>query len=172
MNKALFLSVILLGSAAFAQNKEAAASAEPVPNHCSVASDDQAVRQIAQDFKNGYNAGDAAKVAALYIEDATYMTQHYVTGFVQGRARIQAYVQKGVDAKYKIESIEVLSSGCSRDMAYAIARYQAINNGEKAFGVNLLVLRKIKGKWMIVAHEAAVPDPANAVKTLDVPRGN
>jgi hypothetical protein len=33
-------------------------------------------------------------------------------------------------------------------------------------GVNLVVLRKVGQKWMIVAPEAAVPDPATAVETL------
>lgn len=36
-----------------------------------------------------------------------------------------------------------------------------------AIGVNLVVLRKIAGKWLIVAHESAVPDPATAIQTLD-----
>jgi hypothetical protein len=34
-------------------------------------------------------------------------------------------------------------------------------------GVNLVVLRKIRGKWLIVAHESAAPDPACAIQHLD-----
>ncbi len=33
-------------------------------------------------------------------------------------------------------------------------------------GVNLVVLRKIGGRWVIVAHESAVPDPANSIQFL------
>jgi hypothetical protein len=33
--------------------------------------------------------------------------------------------------------------------------------------VNLVVLRKIADHWLIVAHEAAVPDPATAILCLD-----
>jgi hypothetical protein len=33
-------------------------------------------------------------------------------------------------------------------------------------GVNLVVLRKKDGRWWIVAHEAAVPDPASAIRNL------
>ena len=53
-------------------------------------------------------------------------------------------------------------------MAYAIDRYESTNAGQKAFGVNLVVLKKTGRKWMIVAHEAAVPDPA-AIRSLDPP---
>ena len=34
-----------------------------------------AIRKIAQDFKYNYNSGDAAKVGALYSEDATCRPQ-------------------------------------------------------------------------------------------------
>jgi hypothetical protein len=43
----------------------------------------------------------------------------------------------------------------------------AADNGQTAFGVNIVVLRKIGSKWLIVAHEAAVPDPNMAIQSLD-----
>jgi len=137
--------------------------------HCTVAADDAALRQIAEQWKDGYNNGHAAAVASLYAEDATYLTQHFAAGIVQGRSAIQAYVQRGVDARYHIDSIQLLSTVCSGDFAYTIGRYESTNAGQKAFGVNLLVLRKMKGKWLIVAHESAVPDAATAIQHLDIP---
>jgi hypothetical protein len=71
---------------------------------------------------------------------------------------------------YMIDSIKVLASDCSRNFAYAITRYDAMNGKERTFGVNLVVLRKIKGEWLIVAHEAAVPDPSSAIQSLDLPQ--
>ncbi len=47
------------------------------------------------------------------------------------------------------------------------SRYQATNAGQTVFGVNLVVLKKIGNRWLIVAHEAAVPDHATAIKRLD-----
>ena len=72
-----------------------------------------------------------------------------------------------MDAPYRVDSIEVLASDCSGDLGYAVARYNSTNGTEKAIGVNLVVLRKITGKWAIVAHESAVPDPASAIPHLD-----
>jgi uncharacterized protein (TIGR02246 family) len=133
---------------------------------CSSA-DESALRRIPAQWKDGYNNKDAARVASLYSEDAYYLTQHFATGIVHPRTNIQAYMQRGVDVGYHVDAIDVLSLECSGDFAYTITRYRATNGGEKAMGVNLVVLHKTAGQWLIVAHEAAVPDPATAVQSLD-----
>ena len=149
-----------------------AAFAEPSvaqQQRCTNPATDHAMREIVENWKDGYNSGNPGKVAALYASDATYLTQHFVTGIVHGRAAIEAYVKKGTDAHYRIESIQVLASDCSGDFAYAITRYESTNAGQKAFGVNLVVLQRTEGKWLIVAHESAVPDAATAIQSLEVP---
>ena len=135
-------------------------------NETCAPADDQAIRSIAQQWIDFYNQGKAENVASLYTEDAYYLTQHYAEGVVHPRPMIQAYVQRGVDAHYQIDSIDVLATGCGTDFAYAITRYRSTNGAQKAMGVNLVVLRKVDGKWRIVAHEAAVPDAATAIRTL------
>lgn len=130
--------------------------------------DYKAVSMIINRWMDGYNNGHAESVAMLYTPDAWYLTQHFITGIVQGRAAIQAYVQRGVDAKYHIDSIRILKMQYAGDFAYVIDRYDATNGDQKTFGLNLVVLKKIKGHWYIVAHEAAVPDPVNAVKKLNI----
>jgi ketosteroid isomerase-like protein len=74
-----------------------------------------------------------------------------------------------VDAHYHLDTIEVFKVECSRDFAYTVGSYESTNAGQKAFGVNVVVLRKIEGRWLIVAHESAVPDPATAIQSLDQP---
>jgi uncharacterized protein (TIGR02246 family) len=161
MKRYLVLCAFLVGSA-FAQMQGAASS--PVRGNCKDI--DKVARQIADEWKEGYNSGDPDKVAALYSEDAYYLTQHFVTGIVRGRANIRAYVQLGVNAKYHIDSIRILSTDCAGDMAYSIDRYESTNDGQKAFGVNVVVIKKFGGNWRIVAHESAVPDPEAAIKDL------
>lgn len=134
-------------------------------NQCSAADREQ-IGAIAQQWKTLYNAGNSAGVASLYLSDAYYLTQHFASGIVHGRAAIQSYVQRGVDAHYRIDSIIVLQTTCSGDFAYAIGRYNSTNAGQKAMGVNLIVLRKVGRQWMIAAHEAAVPEPS-AIKSLN-----
>ena len=136
---------------------------------CTIAGINRAIGDIIESWKNGYNAGNPEKVAALYAPNATYLTQHFVTGVVYGRAAIKAYVKKGTDARYRIDTIKLLASDCSAEFAYAVTRYESTNADQKAFGLNLVVLQKINGKWLIVAHESAVPDPATAIQSLEVP---
>ena len=128
---------------------------------------EQAGRRIVSEWIRGYNEGDATGVAALYTDDAYYLTQHFTTGIVHGRAAIQAYVQHGVDARYHVDSIETLHLDCSDTCAYAITRYHSTNAGTKAFGVNVVVLKNVGGVWKIVAHEAAVPEPT-AIRELEI----
>ena len=170
VKKILFLSAVLVCtiSAQLQENPANAEVAAAAQNSCTDSSDAKAIRRIAVQWKNGYNSGDAASVASLYAEGADYLTQHFITGIIHGRAAIQAYVQRGVDARYHIDSIQIVSMACSGDMAYTVGRYESSNAGQKAMGVNLVVVRKINGRWLIVAHEAAVPDPATAVRYLDI----
>ncbi|MBL8291030.1 MAG: nuclear transport factor 2 family protein [Bryobacterales bacterium] len=141
------------------------ACAIPAFCRCS-AGDERALRQVSERWKAGYNQGVASEIGALYAPDAYYLTQHFADGILRGRSRIQAYFQRGIDARFQIDTIHILSIDCSGDLAYTVGRYESTNAGVKARGVNLLVLRKTGGKWLIVAHESAVPD-ATAIRKLD-----
>ncbi len=170
MKTPLLLCLVLgAGMAPAQQIGGQAAGTEDAAASCPNPAARSAAQQIVDKWKEGYNSGDAARVASLYTEDAYYLTQHYVTGIVQGRARIQAYVQRGVDAHYRIDSLQILFTGCVEGLMYVIARYQATNAGQKAIGVNLVVAKRTAQGWRIAAHEAAVPDPATAVQHLDLP---
>ena len=165
----LALSALLGSLAAFAQLPASPPAPVPAADACASPEAKQIAQQMVDTWKAAYNAGDAARVAALYAEDADYLTQHFVTGVVHGRTQIQAYVQRGVDAHFHIDSIQILSIGCVPDLIYVVDRYESTNAGQKAMGVNLVVARRTPAGWRIVAHEAAVPDPATAVRQLDVP---
>jgi uncharacterized protein (TIGR02246 family) len=158
---ALLMLIAVCSTVAFTQPSKASQA-------CS-ADDRRALEQIAPRWMDGYNRGDAAAVGALYAPDAYYLTQHFATGIVHGREMIQAYVQKGVDARYHVDKIDVMLTECSGDFAYTIDRYESTNGGEKAFGLNVVVLKKIDGKWKIVAHESAVPDTSTAIQSLEKP---
>lgn len=143
----------------------AASGQETSKSRCRPA-DEKALREISERFQAGYNNGVASQIGALYAPDAYYLTQHFAGGILRGREQIQAYFQRGIDARFRIDTIDVLKLDCSGDLAYTVGRYESTNAGVKARGVNVLVLRKTAGKWLIVAHESAVPD-ATAIPKLD-----
>jgi len=55
-----------------------------------------------------------------------------------------------------IDSIEILSMNVSCELATLLCKYQATNSGQTVVGRNLLVLKKIEGKWLIVLHMTVV----------------
>jgi len=164
--KTILLSVLLLLAFPFTYGQSDLTSSSG--NKKTENADIKAIRAIIQEWQDGYNSGQAAKVAELYTQDASYLTQHYISGIIHGRDSIQAYIQLGVDAKYHIDSIRIKEIHVEENFAYVITRYYSLNGGVKAFGVNLVVLKRIDGKWMIVAHEAAVPDPKEAIRDLRI----
>jgi len=114
-----------------------------------------AVLRVAEDWKAAYNAKDAAAVASLYAPDAYYVSAHVVA---HGRAEIQAYFQRGIDAGGHIDEIRILASSQSGELAYTVGTYQATNAGQTVRGRNVVVVRKIDARWLMVAHEAVVAD--------------
>jgi uncharacterized protein (TIGR02246 family) len=120
-----------------------------------VASTEQELRALAEAWRSSYNSKDAAAVASRYAPDGYYVSSHVVA---RGRAEIRAYFQRGIDAGGYIDSIEVLASARSGDLAYWVGTYEATNAGQKVRGRNIVVVRKFGNEWLIVAHESAVAD--------------
>ena len=117
--------------------------------------DKQAIRHIADVWKDAYNGRDAAKVASLYTEDGYYLSAHVLA---QGRAAIEAYWRRGILAGGSIDFIKPLTVFVSGDLGYTAGIYRATNAGVTVDGRILLVFKKIKGNWLIAAHETVVRD--------------
>jgi ketosteroid isomerase-like protein len=110
---------------------------------------------VAEAWRTSYNAKDAVAVASLYAPNGYYVSAHVVA---RGRSEIQAYFQRGIDAGGHIDSIELLSTGRSGDLAYWVGTYEATNAGQKVRGRNVVVVRRVGKTWLMVAHESAVAD--------------
>lgn len=146
MRKLLLLG-ICVALIASAQQKKPAMSA-----------DEQQIRAIAEKFKDAYNRNDGTAAAALYAEDAYYVSQHVRGGILQGREAIKANIEKGAGGGGHIDSIEILTLGFDKKFAYTVGTYHATNHGEQVTGRNIVVLKKFGSKWLIVAHTSVVPE--------------
>jgi len=129
--------------------------ASPPASTTTAGSTDRELRAVGEAWRAHYNAKDAAAVAALYAEDAYYVSAHVVA---HGRVQIQAYFQRGIDAGGHIDSIDLLASGRSGELAYWVGTYEATNAGQKVRGRNVVVARRVGGQWLMVAHESVVAD--------------
>ena len=109
------------------------------------------IAAASQGWQAGWNAGDAAAIAAVYTEDAVVMPPG--SPAVEGRAAIQAYWQAGLDAAggatSTLETKEVHAHG---DMAVEIGEYMNTNaDGEHLdHGKYLAVWMKTDAGWKIV----------------------
>jgi uncharacterized protein (TIGR02246 family) len=117
--------------------------------------DEAALRRIAEAWVTNYNAGNAAKVAALYTEDGYYLSAH---SLARGRKAIEAYWQRGITAGGHLDFVQPLTVVCSGDLGYFVGTYQATNAGITVDGRILIVARKIGGHWLMAAHETVVRD--------------
>ncbi|TFG96967.1 MAG: DUF4440 domain-containing protein [Calditrichales bacterium] len=109
-----------------------------------------------QTWMNAYNGGDADKLIPLYAEDADYISSHVQGLVAKGRNRLIENFRNGMKMGGHIDKIEILSVNYACDLATLLCKYEATNNGQKAIGRNLLVLKKSKNKWLIIIHMTVV----------------
>jgi ketosteroid isomerase-like protein len=112
----------------------------------------------AEEWRSAYNAGDIEKLASFYSEDADYVSPHVTGLMIHGREAIKQNFQRGIVGGGHVDSIFVQRSGSSCDLAYVISAYQATNSGVTVHGKNVLVMKRIRGKWLIVTHASIVRD--------------
>jgi uncharacterized protein (TIGR02246 family) len=111
-----------------------------------------------EEWRNAYNAGDVEKLAAFYSEDADYVSPHVPGLMIHGREAIKQNFQRGIAGGGHVDSIVVQRSYYSSDLAYIVCAYQATNSGVTVHGKNVLVMKKIGGRWLIVTHASIVRD--------------
>lgn len=107
-------------------------------------------------WRDAYNSGDILKLAPLYAPDAVYCSAHVPGLVARGRDSVMANFGKGMKLGGHVDSIEILSVESSCTLTTLFCRYEATNDGRKAVGRNLLVLRNENGKWLITVHMTVV----------------
>jgi ketosteroid isomerase-like protein len=122
------------------------ASAKPTGREQKMSAAEAAIRQVPEDWISFYNAGDAAKVAALYADDGCYLSAYILA---HGRQAIESYWAGGIRAGGHIDFIKPLTVYYTDDLAYCAGTYQATNAGVTVDGRILIVLRKVNGKCLM-----------------------
>jgi ketosteroid isomerase-like protein len=143
--------VILLGTAvALAQ-----APAKPATRLTETEDFATAIKQLRDTWVQEFNAGHAEKVAALYAPEAVLMRWD---GSVHGYDSILAELQRSITGgahNYTVHSLHAEHSGA---LGYDTGAYNVNLRDRVSEGNYLIVVKRIKGEWKIVAH-AAVPNP-------------
>jgi uncharacterized protein (TIGR02246 family) len=112
--------------------------------------DEAAVKAAAQAWEAGWNAGDAAAIAAVYTEDATVMPPESEP--VQGREAIQAFWQAAIDATPNTtEELETVHVQVLGDTAIEVGSYTNTGPGGEHLdhGKFVAIWQKVDGEWKI-----------------------
>lgn len=107
-------------------------------------------------WRQAYNSGDARALVSLYLPEAEYISSHVPGLVASGRDQLIANFQKGMSLGGHVDWIKLISMYVSGDLATLLCRYKANNAGDIAEGRNLLVLKKVGDKWLIVLHMTVV----------------
>ena len=146
------VAIVLLASAVLAQTPMRRASAKSDAAFTAVA------QKLRETWVQEFNAGHADKVAAFYAPDAVLMRWD---GTVHGYDSILAEMQRSITAgahDYVVHSLHTEHSG---DMGYDTGAYNVTLRDRVIEGNYVLVYKRMKGQWKIVAH-ASVPNPREA----------
>ena len=145
----ILLAVLVLSSSLVAQSTPAAASKKPDKFAAVMA-------KLRDTWVQEFNAQHADKVAALYGQQAVLMRWD---GTVHGYDSILAALGKSIRAgahDYTVHSLRTEQSG---NLGYDTGAYNVALEDRTIEGNYVLVVKKIRGRWLIVAH-AHVPNPA------------
>ena len=140
------IALLILGVNSFAQT----------PKGVELESLKQVFIQQTESWREAYNSKDAKNLVAFYSEDASYISSHVEGLEANGRDALIANFQRGMSMGGHIDSIEILNMNVSCDQATLLTKYYANNSGQIAVGRNLLVMRKVQNRWLIVLHMTVV----------------
>jgi uncharacterized protein (TIGR02246 family) len=125
--------------------------------------DERAIRQVAEDFRRAFVAGDAKSVAALYAEDAEIVDEF--GDRIQGRATIQqAYSnifagRKGAGIEIALGSLRFLSPDVAKEEGQT--RVQPGGTEPATLRTYTVLFVKQGGKWLYSSvreeHSSGVP---------------
>jgi len=102
-----------------------------------------------QTFVTRFNRGDAARIAALYTEDAQFLPPH--SDFVKGRQAIQATFQASMDMGVKGIQLETLEVEAYGETASEVGKY-LLEGGDGQvldYGKFLVIWKRESGQWKL-----------------------
>ena len=137
--------------------------------------DEQAIGEILKQFESAWNRYDAASIAALFAEDATFI--HVFGGQLDGRSAIESShrvifdtIYKGSQASFPQRSIRFVRPDVAVVFATAHVKFKEGDDAREIETRPTLVAVKEGSKWQIVTFQntriSEVPAAARAAARL------
>jgi Domain of unknown function (DUF4440) len=152
----LFANAGLLLNAPGRPASTAKAEAQDSARQTAQLADEAILRELAQASWRTHNGTDARRFIPVYDERAEYISSHVQGLVAHGRDRVIANFQSGMDLGCRLDAVEGLCVEVSSGLATLVCRHESGNSGQKVTGRNLLLLRKVGGRWLFVTHVTVV----------------
>ena len=122
---------------------------------------DPALNKLTAEFQTAYNAGEAAKVASMYADDAVLMPPD--EQMVKGRSAIEARLKRDMQKGKATIKLSPSESAISGDHAHeAGTTTVTLPDGSTLSEKYLVVYKKVGGTWKIaydIWNSSAPPKP-------------
>jgi uncharacterized protein (TIGR02246 family) len=106
---------------------------------------------------------DAAGIASMYTQDATYVELLPRLQMMSGHAQIQQHFEEMFNAKAtELRSTVVSAAMVTSDTQLVGGDYSLVAGGKQIMGHFVQTLRREDGVWRIASHIFARPDPVTA----------
>jgi|GraSoiStandDraft_59_1057299.scaffolds.fasta_scaffold289729_2 uncharacterized protein (TIGR02246 family) len=124
------------------------------------------VQKLADEWKAGFQAKDADKVATLYTDDAVWVNPE---GTFHGTGDIKGHLKKMIDRGDTIDDITTVKAVHSGDIGYAEGTYRGNApdaNGKEvpSHGSWVVTLKQNNDKWMLATDTSLAAAPAPMAK--------
>ena len=140
-------------------------SCTTAPPPDTTAEDSQAINAVRKQFTDAFNQGDAAAVAALFIEEANLLPPN--NQIVTGRESIQEFFQAFYDAGGRNLHLTVIDLHVSGDMAHVVGKYTLTIQPEEGEAISdngkyVEIWKRVNGSWKMITAtwNSSVPLPA------------
>jgi len=122
-----------------------------------------AIEAANRKFIEAFNRGDAAAVAALYVDDAKLLPPN--SQMLEGRRNVQTFWQGVINAGVKADNLETLQVEAGGDIAAEVGRYALTARpagGQAATdnGKYVVVWKRQRGAWKIAVDTWNTDAPA------------
>jgi uncharacterized protein (TIGR02246 family) len=141
--------------------------------------DQDAVKQVAKAWQEGWNRHNAAALAALLIEDVDFVTVIGPEGWLKGRKKFQDYHAE-IHKRYFKNSVWTTKETHVRFLRPDVAVAQVLwstqgdnipvpgrKPGQPRDGIFTWVLEKRDGKWLVVASQNTEALPPDVPRPFD-----
>ena len=124
---------------------------------------EETLNELARNWEEGWNIGDASAIGQLYTEDADFAG---IDGqAAKGRAAIEEMLDGFLTTVYKGSKLSITTTETRAvkphliigDSVWELTDVPAESEGAPTKGQATVIMKQVDGQWLIVSHQSRIP---------------